>query len=474
MTKSEDRPLGHTAILLAYALPAMPLAALSLPLYVIVPTFYAQNLGLPLAAVGAILLLIRLFDAASDPLIGWLCDRLFVKSGRRRTFFLLSVPVTAIAAFMVFWPSPDATLGYLAFWGMLLSVGYTATLLPYTAWGAELATDYKGRSVVSALREGATLTGMLVAVVLPFAVGLDKVNSFHGLAALAVLTLFLLPTASVIAVQTVPEPANRSTRKLSVADSLRFMVRNVPFVRLIVAFVLNGFANAIPATLFLYFVSERLGAPELSGPLLFLYFLCGILGVPVAVWLAGRAGKHRIWCVAMTVACVVFTFAGFLGEGDILPFVMICAATGLLLGFDLALPPAIQADVIDFDTARSGEQRSGLYFAAWGLATKLSLALSVGLVFPILAWSGFDSTGSHNMPHTALATLSALYAWFPILPKAAAIALMWHFPLGEEAQRSLQARIDSAAGQSKTSRGEPKAPAAVVRTVLPTAGGKDP
>jgi Na+/melibiose symporter-like transporter len=139
---------------------------------------------------------------------------------------------------------------------------------------------------------------------------------------------------------------------------------------------------------------------------------------------------------------VIFALAGFLDAGDVLPFAVICAATGVLLGFDLALPPSIQADVIDHDTASSGEQRSGFYFAAWSLATKLSLALSVGIVFPVLAWSGFDGTGSQNMPQAALATLSALYAWFPILPKAAAIAVMWNFPLGEDAQRDLRLRID--------------------------------
>ena len=103
--------------------------------------------------------------------------------------------------------------------------------------------------------------------------------------------------------------------------------------------------------------------------------------------------------------------------------------------------------MIDHDTARSGEQRSGLYFAAWGLATKLSLALSVGLVFPVLAWSGFDTTDAQALPETALDMLSSLYAWFPILPKAAAIAVMWNFPLGEDAQRTLRARIESTAGQ---------------------------
>lgn len=464
MANAGKRLSGQALELLFYALPAIPLAALALPLYVIVPTFYAQNLGLPIAAVGSVLLLIRLFDAASDPLIGWLCDRVFVKSGRRRTFFLLSVSLTALAAFMVFWPPSDAGVGYLAFWGTLLSIGYTGTLLPYTAWGAELATDYRGRSVVSAFREGATLIGTLIAVVLPFAIGLDSIHGFHGLAAVAVLTVVLLPAAGLLALKTVPEPVNSSTTKLGLAESLRFVVRNRPFLRLVAAFLLNGFANAIPATLFLYFVSERLGAAELRGPLLFLYFLCGMLGVPMAVWLAAKAGKHRTWCGAMTLACVVFAFAGFLGAGDVVPFAIICAATGLLLGFDLALPPAIQADVIDYDTARSGEQRSGLYFAAWGLATKLSLALGVGLVFPILAWTGFDSAGGQAMPQAALTTLSALYAWLPILPKAAAIAIMWNFPLGEDAQRSLRADIEAASRSGKAPDGKPGSLAAAVRS----------
>lgn len=431
------------ATMVLYALPAIPLAALALPLYVIVPTFYAENLGVPIAAVGTVLLLIRLFDAASDPLFGWFCDRFFLKSGRRRTFFLAFVPLTAIAAFMVFWPPTGAGIGYLAFWGLLLSLGYTGTLLPYTAWGAELSADYRERSVISAFREGATLIGTLIAVVLPFAVGLEAIEGFHGLAAVAVLAISLLPMAGIIVFKMVPEPVNRSTTTLSLADSLRFVLGNRPFVRLIIAFLLNGFANAIPATLFLYFVSERLGVPELRGPFLFLYFLCGILGVPLAVWVASKMGKHRAWCGAMIVACAVFAVAGFLDTGDVVPFAIICAATGLLLGFDLALPPSIQADVIDYDTAASGEQRSGLYFAAWGLATKLSLALSVGLVFPILAWSGFETVAVQAMPASALTTLSALYAWFPILPKMAAIAVMWNFPLGEHIQRSLRESIES-------------------------------
>jgi glycoside/pentoside/hexuronide:cation symporter, GPH family len=89
----------------------------------------------------------------------------------------------------------------------------------------------------------------------------------------------------------------------------------------------------------------------------------------------------------------------------------------------------VQADVIDVDTLKSGEQRSGLYFAAWSLSTKLSLALGVGLVFPLLQFAGFDPQAASAASPSALFTLAALYAWAPVILKLAAIGLMWNFPI---------------------------------------------
>lgn len=224
------------------------------------------------------------------------------------------------------------------------------------------------------------------------------------------------------------------------------MAANLPFKRLVAAYLINGLANGIPATLFLYFVSQRLGAPEARGALLFLYFLAGLAGVPLAVWLARQIGKHRAWCIAMVANCAVFALAPLLGPGDIWPFGAICIATGICLGFDLTLPAAIQADVIDVDTASSGEQRSGLYFAVWALATKLSLALAVGIVFPLLALAGFNAAPEARNSEQALSALVAIYVWLPIAMKLVAVALMWRFPIDETAQALLRNKIEARAG----------------------------
>ncbi len=427
-------------VLLAYALPAAPLAALGPPLYSLVPTYYTETLGVPIATAGWVILLIRLFDAISDPLVGYTADRMDPAFGRRRLLFLMSLPVAALAAVMLYWPAETAGAGWLGFWGCVVSLGFTMAMVPYSAWGAELVGDYHGRTRLSAFRETFTLIGTLIAIVLPFAIGFEQ----KGLSGLAVLGLVVgvgLVVLGGLTVRMVPEPENRTQTRLSLADALRFLVRNKPFLRLVLAYFLNGLANGIPATLFLYFVSARLGLPEMRGPLLFLYFLCAIGGVPLASACAARFGKHRAWSVAMLIACAVFLIAPFLPPGSLYGFGAICVVTGILLGFDLALPPAIQADVIDADTAVSGEQRGGFYFAAWGLATKLSLAIGAGLVFPILSAAGFDpAAGAGNGPD-ALFALAALYAWVPVALKLCAIALMWTFPLDEGMQRQLREAI---------------------------------
>jgi Na+/melibiose symporter-like transporter len=175
--------------------------------------------------------------------------------------------------------------------------------------------------------------------------------------------------------------------------------------------------------------------------LLLLYFASGIAGVPLAALLSRRFGKHRTWCAAMIANIGFFALVPLLGTGDVAAFAAICVVTGICLGFDLSLPPAIQADVIDVDTAASGEQRSGLYFAAWSLATKLSLALGVGLVFPLLDAAGFRPEGGNA--EGAVTVLVAAYVWLPVALKLIAVALMWNFPLGAVEQARLRSTIEA-------------------------------
>jgi glycoside/pentoside/hexuronide:cation symporter, GPH family len=429
--------------LLCYGLPALPLALLTLPFYVIVPGYYA-SVGVPIALVGTILLAVRLFDAFSDPIAGYLSDRTQARFGRRRTWFAAGIPLTALAAYMVFNPPDQVTWQHLMIWSLALSLGWTIALVPFNAWGAELSPSYDGRNRVTVFREGFAFVGTLAALIIQYvvsegqstAVGLERT-----LDVFALIMVVALPIAALVTLFMVPEPVNRSMRTVSFADGLGYMRNNIPFQRLVLAFLINGLANGFPVTLFILYVSDRLELPEKAGLFLVVYFFAGLVGMPFWLQLAKMTSKHRSWCYAMLLACAAFIFAPFLPPKADALFLAICVLTGFSVGADLVLPASLQADVIDVDTAASGEQRSGIYLAIWGLATKLALALAVGIAFPLLAASGYDP-GAEIRTEVGLKVLALLYAAAPVCLKLAAIAIMWDFPLDGSRQAALRDAIE--------------------------------
>jgi len=426
--------------LVAYGALGFPLAALNLPLYVYLPAFYAEEVGLGLAAVGTVLFVARLIDTITDPLIGELSDRVPTRFGKRRPWLVLACPLLLLSSFMLFVPEGGANGWYLFIWTNLAYLAWTLMILPYTAWGAELSGGYHERSRITGAREGFVILGIVFAAALPTLLGIDAEREKGDvLAALAWIMLVLVPATLLPLLALVPEhPAGRE-RPLGLREGLVVAARNRPFVRLIGAYFLNGIANGLPATLFFLFVNHVLEMPERAGPLLLLYFLAGVLAIPFWLMLSYRIGKHRAWAAAMLWASAVFVWVPFLGPGDFWPFFAICLLSGLSLGADLALPASIQADVVDLDRVHSGRQRTGLFFAAWSMATKLSLALAVGLAFPLLELIGFSAGGDNTA--LALGGLAALYGLLPVIIKLAAVGLVWTFPITASTQADLQQRL---------------------------------
>ncbi|MBA3732620.1 MAG: MFS transporter, partial [Gammaproteobacteria bacterium] len=302
------------------------------------------------------------------------------------------------------------------------------------AWGAELSTDYHRRSKITASREGCVLLGTVLAVALPAAItGAD--NQQASLDLMATLLWFAIPISLLAALVVVPEP-ERLRPPVAWRAGLRLIARNRPLKLLMAAYLVNGIANGLPATLFLLFVAHVLEARAASGALLGIYFVAGIAALPLWIWLARRLSKHRAWSLSMLLVCAVFMWVPFLGAGDVIAFGVICLLSGLSLGADLALPASIQADVVDVDTAEGGGGRAGLFFALWNMATKLALALAVGIAFPLLDLAGF-TPGGDNPPAT-LWMLTLLYGGLPVLFKLTAVLMVWRFPLDEARQTLLR------------------------------------
>ena len=402
---------------LAYGLLGLPLAFVALPLYVILPNHYAREFGVPLATLGAVLLGARQFDALIDPLLGRLSDRLFARSPSAVLGMgAVAALLLAVGFALLFFPlvdTPAALVAWAAMTLMLTYAGYSALSVAHQSWGAMLGGDERQRSRIVAWREGLGLIGVVLASVTPVAFGLPVTTALF----FVVLTLGWL--AWTRAERPLPQPALHAGE----GTSIWLPFQHAGFRRLLTVFMLNGIASAVPATLVLFFIQDRLQAPQSLEPLcLGSYFLSAALSIPL--WLAAvrRIGLARTWLAGMVLAIAVFAWATQLGAGQTLEFALVCALSGVALGTDLALPGALLAGVIQAN-GQSG-QAEGAYFGWWNFATKLNLALAAGLALPLLGLFGY-APGVRDAG--ALNALVVAYCVLPCLLKLAAAAGVYFF-----------------------------------------------
>ena len=414
--------------LFGYGTLAFPLAGCFLCLQVFLPTFYAASMGMSLSTVGLVLMIARVSDLLTDPVIGYLSDRTPVRLGRRRVWVLMGLPLVGVAAWSLFQPPNDPGAAYLLFWTMAIYLAGTMVIVPMNAWGAELSPDYHQRSRVTGIRALFGLLGTLAVLIVPAVLGHADARSLP--AALEVNTVLILGTFAVAGVLlwlTVPDRSRVNLPRTSVIASFAVLRGSSPIRTLLAAFLMNGVASALPATLFLFFVTHVLERPDQAGLLMVCYFASAALSVPVWVWAAKRWGKDASWRFAMVSACLAFAWAPFLGPGDTAFFLAIVLVSGLAAGADFVLPAALQADLIDFDEMQTGYRRAGVFYALWGTATKLSFAVAVAVAFPLLDLAGFQADGENS--GGALTALVLLYGVVPILLKLAALVLMRGYPI---------------------------------------------
>lgn len=404
------------AALFRYGLLGMPLAFLALPLYVHLPNLYAREFGVPLAVVGALLFGVRLLDAAVDPWLGLWGERLFARSSARAwRAGALAAAVLAAGFAAVLLPPAVAAPALVAFAAAALVVTYLAFSLltvVHQAWGAKLGGGDVAQSRIVGWREGMALAGVLLASVLP------------AIAPRAAVAATLAVLLALGIWQWKGSPLPMPSPPTAARADWRLPLRDPGFRRLLAVFLLNGIASALPATLLLFFVQDRLQAPTAMQPaFLGAYFAAAAVSMPLWLRAVAAWGLARAWMAGMALAIAVFAAAAALGAGDSLPFLAICALSGLALGADLAVPAALLAGVIDRAGARGRSE--GVYFGWWNFASKLNLAAAAGLALPLLAAAGYVPGATSE---AALRPLVAAYCLLPCaLKAAAAFALHFHF-----------------------------------------------
>lgn len=418
-----------------YGLLGLPLAFVSLPLYVNLPRHYAEQYAMPLGTLGLLLLATRLLDAVLDPRIGQWVDHLFAQHARRSWGVAALASVVMAIGFAALWMPPSVAIQAGSNrgnqWPLLIWLGaalvitylaYSLVSMVHQTWGARWGGPADQRAKLVAWREGFALIGVLLASVLPAWLGLAS-TSWALVIGLSV-GLWALHTTLPAHHATLITQTLTSSRPAPVtappASGHASPWSNGAFVALMVVFLINGTASAMPATLLPFFVRDTLQAASWEPVFLGSYFVAAAVGLPLWVALVKRIGLGRSWLCGMGLSILTFCAVPLLGPGDAWAFEVICILTGLALGADLAIPSALLTGVIH--QAGLGQQSEGRFFGWWTGATKLNLALASGLALPLLGWAGYQ-TGSDSAHNQMV--LSLTYGLLPCVFKVLAATALW-------------------------------------------------
>ena len=400
----------------SYALFGGVLSAAGLPIYLYAPKYYADTYGISLAALGAMLFALRLFDVVQDPFLGWVSERL----GRARSS-AIAIGAVALAAAMIGLfaiPPAFAPLWWFAVTLTVLFSAFSFLNINFYAQGVQKAGEIEGGHVrLAAWRESGALLGACIAAVLPTVIAPYVGQPFAVFAGVFVAAVVL----AVLAMQSEWRPAATPVPP----TPMREIVSDRIARRLLILALINATPLAVSSTLFLFFVESRLQAPGWEGPLLVLFFLAAAASAPVWGILSQRFGPKPVLLSAMVMSILAFLVVLTLGPGDTTLFAIICLATGATIGADLTLMPALFARRMAEISPNAGQG-----FGLWSLVTKFTLAFAAAVLLPVLEASGFQS-GSIENGAQALTTLTLLYALVPCVLKLVAIALLITTPLKE-------------------------------------------
>lgn len=456
-------PRRSNAVLAAFSAACLPYAALGLPVYVTLPEFYASHIGVDLALVGLIFLVIRMADLVIDPALGIVIDKTSSRFGRYRLWMGIAAPLLMLAVGMLFMAKPGAGAGYLTFWLVLLSLGFSVSLLSQVSWASALSSDYNQRSRIYGWWQTANIVGVLAVLMIPALVqnlGLGdyaKAVQYQGW-----FIIIALPVALAITFAFTPEPKPGPQAAAEGRFAYLSLFRRPVIQRLLGADLALGIARGVVGALFFYFFEAARGFERSETSILLLvYFVFGLFGAPVWSWLAVRLGKHTALIWASVYFAVTLLVAAFLAPVlvgpvetlierltgapalniDLLLAGIMVALVGLAFAAADLLLRAMMADVSDQVRLDDGADRTGLLFSILTATSKLGYAFSV-LTFAGLQMVGFNPALSGANSETALLWLQIMFAGLPALCLIIAALVLYRYPLNQARHAEILAALE--------------------------------
>ncbi|HNT54025.1 MAG TPA: MFS transporter, partial [Anaerolineaceae bacterium] len=408
--------------------------------------FYTDAALILPALAGNALLIGKIWDAVNDPLFGWITDKTKSRFGKRRVFMIFgAIPLGISIALLWFVPKADliSTFIWIAATFILFDTLWTLTNVPYYSLTSELTDDYDERSSLTTYRMVMAVPAYLIGVALtPVIVGLFALQR-TGYAFIGILYGIIAAVVLLVSAAGLRERKDLVTAKpeTSPLKSLLIAIKNKPFVKLCGIYFIINISFAFIKILMAYYIEYQLLMKAETSLVMGLMLVCVTLSLPFWQWVSRKIDKGPAYGLGMLIggAAVVLTF--FLPHHSTMLIYLIAVLAGFGFSAQWIFPWAMVADVADYDRLETGQQRSGVYYGVWGLATKISEALALAAVGWILTGFGYVPNVEQT-PHALL----GIRLFFGLIPAACifiSLPLLFKYPITRKSHAEVRAKLEA-------------------------------
>lgn len=466
----EDRiPFGQKS---AYAIGMLVnnLQAAALPAMMVILNL---GLGVDPALVGIIGFLPRIFDAISDPLMGYISDNTRSRWGRRRPYILVGA-ILAGLVFAAMWQLPEGysqTFYFCVFLAasIVYFLAYTIYATPFVAFGYEMTPDYHERTRLHAF---ANTVGQLAWLGVPWFYAIMASDLFESTpqgarvlaiwVGAAIIVLGVIPAIfcreKLAQVSAAEQSASVSDLAKTIGDFFRGIVVTFackPFVKICIAtfLVFNGFQLGMSFALYvmIYYVfgGDDKPAGDLNGTFGSLTALCTVAVIPLTAKISEWLGKRQTFMLTISLSIIGYGLKWF-GYNPDYPYLLLisCPFVAFGTGSLFTLMGSMISDVCDYDELQSHQRREGVFGAIYWWMVKVGLALAGLLAGFLLKASGFDVALEAGQADRTLFLLRVFDVGIPILTSLAALAVMYSYELSESRVREIRAELEARRGKA--------------------------
>jgi glycoside/pentoside/hexuronide:cation symporter, GPH family len=424
-----------------------------------------EGLGFPGWMLGIIYFVPKLFDAITDPIMGFITDNTKSKWGRRRQYVIIGAIMTGVS-FAFMWQlystnSVNYNFTFFLLWSLAFYLGITIFSVPYVAMGYEMSDDFHERTNIMAT---AQLIGQLAWVFAPwlwvimdpeyhfFKSGEEAVRTLAIYVAIGCTILAAIPGIFIKSTSTLNEnyePLNLKNASRSfdlIIQGFKEALRIVPFRKLCVAtfLIFNAFNTTAAFSYFIikYYLFNGTGMglwPTLFGCVTSIFTT--LLIIPIVSAMSKRMGKKRafVWSQSIsTIGYIALLFLFVPGKPYLFLFALPFVSFGIGSLFTLMM--SMTSDVIDIDELNTGKRREGIFGAIYWWMVKFGLAIAGLLSGLILTFIDFNS-GAPTQTYETMFQLRLFFSAIPFLGTLIAIWVMWDYDVDEEKARAVSAEL---------------------------------